>query len=72
MARHRFCATCGVKSFYHPRSNPDGIAVTFRCLDGWHAMANVAWESFNGLEWETSMAASNLGERSAAGAEPSS
>ena len=27
-AVHKFCRICGVQSFYHPRSNPDGIAVT--------------------------------------------
>jgi len=33
VARHRFCRICGVKSFYVPRSNPDGIDVNVRCLD---------------------------------------
>ena len=33
IARHRFCAVCGIKSFYVPRSNPDGIDVNVRCLD---------------------------------------
>jgi len=33
VARHFFCATCGVKSFYVPRSHPDGIDVNVRCLD---------------------------------------
>jgi hypothetical protein len=32
-ARHRFCRVCGVKSFYVPRSNPDGIDVNVRCID---------------------------------------
>lgn len=32
-ARHRFCAHCGIKSFYVPRSNPDGFDVNVRCLD---------------------------------------
>ena len=31
-AKHRFCSVCGVKSFYVPRSNPDGIDVNVRCL----------------------------------------
>ena len=32
-ARHLFCRSCGVKSFYVPRSNPDGYSVNARCLD---------------------------------------
>ena len=33
-ARHLFCRRCGVKSFYVPRSNPDGYSINVRCLDG--------------------------------------
>lgn len=33
-ARHRFCGHCGIKSFYIPRSHPDGFDVNARCLDG--------------------------------------
>jgi len=32
-ARHLFCSICGIKSFYVPRSHPDGISVNARCLD---------------------------------------
>ena len=32
-ARHLFCRVCGIKSFYVPRSHPDGIDVNVRCLD---------------------------------------
>ena len=32
-AKHYFCRHCGVKSFYVPRSHPDGIDVNVRCLD---------------------------------------
>ena len=32
-AQHLFCRHCGVKSFYVPRSNPDGYSVNVRCLD---------------------------------------
>ena len=32
-AEHLFCAVCGVKSFYVPRSDPDSISVNARCLD---------------------------------------
>jgi hypothetical protein len=34
IARHFFCKHCGVKPFYVSRSNPDGIDVNARCLDG--------------------------------------
>ena len=34
VARHLFCRHCGVKSFYVPRSNPDGYSVNARCLRG--------------------------------------
>lgn len=33
IARHRFCRICGIKAFYVPRSNPDGIDVNVHCLD---------------------------------------
>jgi len=33
VAKHRFCRICGIKSFYVPRSNPDGIDVNVHCLD---------------------------------------
>ena len=29
-AQHLFCRRCGVKSFYVPRSNPDGYSVNLR------------------------------------------
>jgi len=32
-AKHRFCRHCGIKSFYIPRSHPDGVDVNARCLD---------------------------------------
>lgn len=32
-ARHLFCSVCGVKSFYVPRSHPEGFSVNVRCLD---------------------------------------
>jgi hypothetical protein len=32
-ARHLFCRHCGIKSFYVPRSHPNGFSVNGRCLD---------------------------------------
>ncbi len=50
-AKHLFCSVCGVKSFYVPRSHPDGYSVNVRCLDA-SAIESVAITPFNGLEWE--------------------
>ena len=50
VARHRFCKTCGIKSFYIPRSNPDGIDVNVRCLDS--PPKDYEIEPFQGREWE--------------------
>ena len=32
-AKHLFCRHCGIKSFYVPRSHPNGFSVNGRCLD---------------------------------------
>ena len=50
-AKHFFCSTCGVKSFYVPRSHPDGYSVNARCLDAGTVEA-IEVEPFNGCEWE--------------------
>ncbi|MEO1642653.1 MAG: GFA family protein [Pseudomonadota bacterium] len=55
-AKHLFCKICGVKSFYIPRSNPDGYAVTYRCLDDWMDM-NVTINAFDGQNWEANAGA---------------
>ena len=53
VAKHLFCSVCGVKSFYVPRSHPDGYSVNARCLDeGTVENLSVAPEPFNGREWE--------------------
>lgn len=54
-AKHRFCRYCGIKSFYVPRSHPDGIDVNVRCLDeGTVAALRVA--PFDGRRWEEAAA----------------
>ncbi|MBS0365908.1 MAG: GFA family protein [Proteobacteria bacterium] len=54
MAQHLFCSVCGVKSFYIPRSHPDGVSVNARCLDG-ATIAGMDVKSFDGQHWELSM-----------------
>jgi hypothetical protein len=56
VARHLFCQRCGIKSFYVPRSNPDGVSVNARCLDR-TAIEAVEVEDFDGRNWEASAAA---------------
>ncbi len=51
LAQHHFCTTCGVKSFYVPRSHPDGISVNARCLDPGTA-AGIAISPVDGRNWE--------------------
>jgi hypothetical protein len=51
VAQHFFCSTCGVKSFYIPRSHPDGISVNARCIDS-GSIESMSIKPFNGREWE--------------------
>ncbi|HKD21886.1 MAG TPA: GFA family protein [Rhizomicrobium sp.] len=50
-AKHLFCSVCGVKSFYVPRSHPDGYSVNFRCLDA-QDFTSVLTTEFDGKNWE--------------------
>lgn len=50
-AKHLFCSTCGIKSFYVPRSHPDGFSVNVRCLDS-GTVEDVTITPCNGREWE--------------------
>jgi len=50
VAQHKFCRHCGVKSFYIPRSNPNGIDVNLRCLNP--QPEKVVIEKFDGENWE--------------------
>ena len=53
-ARHFFCSVCGVKSFYIPRSHPDGFSVNVRCLDR-ETVGEIHLQTFDGQHWEESM-----------------
>ncbi|PKK22506.1 centromere protein V, partial [Columba livia] len=50
-AQHTFCKTCGVQSFYTPRSNPDGYGIAPHCLDD-GTVQSIVTEDINGKEWE--------------------
>ena len=52
-ARHYFCARCGIKSFYVPRSHPDGYSVNVRCLDR-ATITSVTLTPYDGRNWERS------------------
>lgn len=56
VAKHRFCKVCGVKSFYIPRSNPDGVSVNVRCLDA-GTVAELRIAPFDDARRETETAA---------------
>src|SRR5487761_118876 len=54
-AKHLFCSVCGVKSFYVPRSHPDGFSVNARCLDE-GTVESTTVTSIDGREWEKAFA----------------
>jgi hypothetical protein len=53
VARHMFCGVCGIKAFYVPRSNPDGMDINVRCLDD-EPLRTLTIELFDGRNWEES------------------
>ena len=55
VAEHYFCKVCGVKPFYKPRSNPDGIDVNLNCLE--RLPEEVTIVDFDGQNWEDNAAA---------------
>jgi hypothetical protein len=50
-ARHLFCSVCGIKSFYVPRSHPDGFSVNARCLDE-GTVTGMTVTPCDGRDWE--------------------
>ncbi len=50
IAKHTFCMTCGIKPFYTPRSNPDGIDINIRCLH--EDPESIEIVPFDGQNWE--------------------
>jgi hypothetical protein len=55
VAKHHFCRTCGIHSFYVPRSDPDKIDVNVRCLDGVDP-GSLRITRFDGRHWEEAIA----------------
>jgi len=51
VAKHWFCKTCGVKSFYVPRSHPDGYSLNLRCMDRGQ-FSKIGISPFDGRNWE--------------------
>eukprot|EP00268_Persea_americana_P064792 TRINITY_DN856_c0_g1_i4.p1 TRINITY_DN856_c0_g1~~TRINITY_DN856_c0_g1_i4.p1 ORF type:complete len:142 (+),score=20.84 TRINITY_DN856_c0_g1_i4:2605-3030(+) len=58
-AKHTFCKVCGITSFYKQRSNPDGIAVSFRCVDP-GTLVHAEIKEFDGRNWEMSYNGSSI------------
>jgi hypothetical protein len=54
-AKHHFCKSCGVKSFYVPRSHPDGFSVNARCIDA-GSIEELTVTAFDGQNWEQNVA----------------
>lgn len=50
VAKHTFCKVCGIKPYYTPRSNPDGVSVNLLCLDTPHPNTTIV--DFDGQNWE--------------------
>jgi hypothetical protein len=56
VAQHLFCRTCGIHSYYVPRSDPDKIDVNVRCLDlDGVDVARLPVAGFDGRHWEDAM-----------------
>ena len=56
VAKHYFCKHCGVKSFYAPRSNPDGYSLNLNCMDK-AQFASIEIRQFDGQNWEANAGA---------------
>lgn len=51
VAQHLFCRHCGIKSFYVPRSHPDGYSVNVNCLEP-ETIQSLRVTPFDGVNWE--------------------
>ena len=62
-ATHLFCRHCGIKSYYIPRSNPDGFTVNVRCLDQ-ATIKSLTIVPFDGKNWDRHIDAYRAGAES--------
>ena len=51
VAEHLFCAVCGVKSYYAPRSAPDSYSVNALCLDP-GTVTDMTVIALDGASWD--------------------
>jgi len=63
-ARHLFCRTCGVESFYYSRSDPDLVDINLRCLRGVDIYSLDYW-LIDGRNWERAQGARREAEEDA-------
>tara|TARA_R110002096_G_scaffold117236_4_gene254161 strand:- start:3988 stop:4269 length:282 start_codon:yes stop_codon:yes gene_type:complete len=54
-AQHYFCQHCGIKSYYVPRSHPDGYSINVNCLDP-GTIDKLTVTPFDGRNWEQNVA----------------
>lgn len=50
-AQHLFCSVCGIKSFYVPRSHPEGFSINARCLN-MSTVTRTTVKAVDGRNWE--------------------
>lgn len=48
-AKHYFCKTCGIASYYIPRSHPNGYSINVNCLDH-TTIKNINIKQFDGRD----------------------
>ena len=51
VAQHYFCKHCGIKPYYVPRSNPDGVDININCIDT--LIPKLKISDFDGQDWES-------------------
>lgn len=54
-ANHLFCGTCGIKSFYQPRSHPQAWSVNLNAIEDVSGL-DIAVRAFDGRNWEAAKA----------------